>query len=242
MIQIFKKELANYFTGYMAYICGSAFVVICTLFLWFFDNEFNIFNMGTATLSSFFFIAPWVLLFLIPALTMRTLSEEESSGTLQWLFTQPLPIRGIVLGKYFPVVVVLLFSLLPTLLFIYTLEQFIVSEQELDYGVLLSGYLGIFLLGCCFAAIGIFTSSLTKNQVAAYVSAIFLNFFFLYAFESLASYNLLGSADYYVQKIGFYVHYQQLLKGILDTRDIIYFLVIIMLFLALTHFNLEKKK
>src|SRR5690606_4500074 len=141
----------------------------------------------------------------IPALTMRTLSEEESSGTLQWLFTQPLPIRGIVLGKYFPVVVVLLFSLLPTLLFIYTLEQFIVSEQELDYGVLLSGYLGIFLLGCCFAAIGIFTSSLTKNQVAAYVSAIFLNFFFLYAFESLASYNLLGSADYYVQKIGFYV-------------------------------------
>jgi len=106
----------------------------------------------------------------------------------------------------------------------------------------LSGYLGIFLLGCCFAAIGIFTSSLTKNQVAAYVSAIFLNFFFLYAFESLASYNLLGSADYYVQKIGFYVHYQQLLKGILDTRDIIYFLVIIVLFLALTHFNLEKKK
>src|SRR5690606_12365608 len=137
---------------------------------------------------------------------------------------------------------VLLFSLLPTLLFIYTLEQFIVSEQELDYGVLLSGYLGIFLLGCCFAAIGIFTSSLTKNQVAAYVSAIFLNFFFLYAFESLAPYNLLGSADYYVQKIGFYVHYQQLFKGILETRDIIYFLVIIVLFLALTHFNLEKKK
>src|SRR5690625_3058795 len=115
MIQIFKKELANFFTGYMAYISASAFVVICTLFLWFFENEFNIFNIGTATLSSFFFISPWILLFLIPALTMRTLSEEESSGTLQWLFTQPLKISGIVWGKYWAVTVVLLFSIVPSL-------------------------------------------------------------------------------------------------------------------------------
>lgn len=242
MIKIFKKELANYFTGFMAYICASSFVLICTLFLWFFDNEFNIFNIGTATLSSFFFIAPWVLLFLIPALTMRTISEEESSGTLQWLFTQPIKVCGIVWGKYLPVLVVLLFSLLPTLLFVYTLEQFIIDEQLLDYGAFLSGYIGLFLLGSSFAAIGLFTSSLTKNQVAAYVSAIFLCFFFFYAFESLASYNLLGGADYYVQKLGMFVHFQQLLKGIMDTRDLIYFLVIIALFLVLTNYNLVRKK
>jgi ABC-2 type transport system permease protein len=242
MIKIFKKELANYFMGFMAYISASAFVLICTLFLWFFDNEFNIFNIGTATLSSFFFIAPWVLLFLIPALTMRTISEEESNGTLQWLFTQPIKVCGIVWGKYLPVIVVLLFALMPTLLFVYTLEQFIVNEQLLDYGAFFSGYLGLFLLGSSFAAIGLFTSSMTKNQVAAYVSAIILCFFFFYAFESLASYNLLGGADYYVQKLGMFVHFQQMLKGILDTRDLIYFLVIIALFLVLTNFNLIRKK
>ncbi|MET3732144.1 ABC transporter permease subunit [Moheibacter stercoris] len=242
MIKIFKKELANYFMGYMAYISASAFVLICTLFLWFFDNEFNIFNIGTATLSSFFFIAPWVLFFLIPALTMRTISEEENNGTLQWLFTQPIKICGIVWGKFLPILVVLLFAILPTYLFVYTMEQFIVSDQILDYGALLSGYLGLFLLGSSFAAIGIFTSSLTKNQVAAYVSAIFLCFFFFYAFESLASYNLLGTADYYVQKIGMYQHYQQMLKGILDTRDLIYFFVLIGVFLALTNANLIRKK
>lgn len=242
MIQIFKKELANFFTGYMAYISASAFVVICTLFLWFFENEFNIFNIGTATLSSFFFISPWILLFLIPALTMRTLSEEESSGTLQWLFTQPLKISGIVWGKYWAVIVVLLFSIVPSLIFIYTLNHFITEGQSLDYGVFSSGYLGLFLLGSCFAAIGIFTSSLTNNQVAAYISAVLLCFVLFYAFESLASYNLMGTADYYVQKLGMYVHYQRLLKGIIDTRDVIYFIVIIGLFLTLTQYNLEKKK
>ncbi len=242
MIKIFKKELANYFNGYMAYIVASAFVLICTLFLWFFDNEFNIFNIGTATLSSFFFIAPWILLFLIPALTMRTIAEEESSGTLQWLFTQPIKVCGIVWGKFLPVIVVLLFALLPTLLFVYTLQQFIVDADQLDFGTIFSGYLGLFLLGSSFAAIGLFTSSLTKNQVAAYVSAIFLCFVLFYAFESIASYNLLGGADYYVQKVGMYVHYQQLLKGIIDTRDLIYFVLIITLFMVLTNINLERKK
>src|SRR5690606_5837791 len=138
------------------------------------------------------------------------------------------------------VLVVLLFAILPTLLFVYTLEKFIVSEQVLDYGAMLSGYLGLFLLGSTFAAIGLFTSSITKNQVAAYVSAIILCFFFFYAFESLASYNLLRGADYYVQKLGMFVHFQQMLKGILDTRDLIYFLIIIALFLVLTNYNLVR--
>lgn len=242
MFQIFKKEIFHYFTSYMTYISASAFVLICSLFLWFFDNEFNIFNIGTATLSSFFFIAPWILLFLIPALTMRTIAEEESSGTLQWLFTQPIKISGIVIGKFLPILVVLLFCILPTLLFIHTMNQFIIDEQALDYGTFFSGYLGLFLLGSNFAAVGIFTSSFTKNQVAAYVLAVFLNFILYYAFESLASYNLLGTADFYVQKIGMLVHYQQLLKGIIDTRDLIYFIVSITLFLVLTIHNLEQKK
>lgn len=242
MINIFKKELSGYFSSYMAYVSAAAFSLICTLFLWFFDNEFNIFNSGNASLSSFFFIAPWILLFMIPALTMRTFAEEESSGTLQWLFTQPLKISSIIWGKFLPVLIVLLFTLLSTFGFIKTLENFITEEQQLDYGVFLSGYLGLFLLGCSFVAIGLFTSSAAKNQVTAYILSVFLCFMFYYAFESLASYNLLGSTDYFVQKIGMQVHYQQLLKGIIDTRDLIYFLVVIGLFLTLTNYNLEKKK
>lgn len=242
MIQIFRKEIANYFTGFMAYVCASAFVLICTLFLWFFDNEFNVFNIGTATLSSFFFIAPWILMFLVPALTMRSIAEEESNGTLQWLFTQPIKIGGIIWGKYLAVVTVLLFCIVPTFIFVYTLEQFIIEIQSLDYGVFFSGYLGLFLMGSVFASIGIFTSSMTKNQVVSYVSAVFLCFLFFYAFESLATYNLLGTADYYIQKLGMYIHFNQMLKGIIDTRDLIYFLVMISLFLVLTNYNLEKKK
>lgn len=242
MLKILKKEITTYFTGYMAYIAASAFVLIAALFMWLFDNEFNVFNIGAATMSSFFFIAPWILLFLIPALTMKSYSEEESSGTLQWLFTQPIKLGSIIWGKYAAVIAVLLFCLLPTLLFVYTLGQFIVSVRGLDIGTILSGYLGLFLLGSSYGAIGMFTSSLTKNQVAAYVGAVVLCFFFFYAFESLASYNLLGGADYYVQKVGMYVHYHQFLKGIIDTRDLIYFLVLIALFLVLTNYNLERKK
>ncbi len=242
MFQIFKKELSNYFNSYIAYVSATAFTLISSLFLWFFDNEFNIFNSGTASLSSFFFIAPWILLFMIPALTMRSIAEEESSGTLQWLFTQPLKISGIVWGKFIPVLIVLIFSLLMTFGFIKTLENFVAESQNLDYGAFLSGYLGLFLLGSTFAAIGLFTSSLAKNQVTAYIFSVFLCFVFFYAFESLSSYNLLGSLDFYVQKLGMQIHYQQLLKGIIDTRDLIYFLVLILLFLALTQFNLERKK
>lgn len=242
MIKIFKKELAGYFSGYMAYVSAAAFSLICTLFLWFFDNDFNIFNSGNASLSSFFFIAPWILLFMIPALTMRTLAEEESSGTLQWLFTQPIRISGIVFGKFLPVLIVTLFALLTTFGFVKTLENFVSEGHQLDYGVFFSGYLGLFLLGCSFAAIGLFASSFAKNQVAAYILSVFLCFVLFYAFESLASYNLLGSSDYFVQKLGMQVHYQQLLKGIVDTRDLVYFVVIIALFLGLTHYNLENKK
>lgn len=242
MFQIFKKELSGYFCSYMAYIAAAAFSLICTLFLWFFDNDFNIFNSGKVSLSSFFLIAPWILLFMIPALTMRTLAEEESTGTLQWLFTQPVKVSGIVFGKFFPVLVVLLFALFSTFGFIKTLEFFVSEDQQPDIGVFFSGYLGLFLLGSSFAAIGIYASSLAKNQVAAYLLAIILCFVLYYAFESLASYSLWGSADYFVQKLGMQVHYQQLLKGIVDTRDLTYFLVVIGLFLALTAFHLEEKK
>lgn len=239
---IFKKEFKAYFMGFTAYVLASSFVLICSLFLWFFDNDFNVFNTGNASLNSFFFVAPWIFLFLIPALTMRSIAEEEASGTLQWLFTQPLKISQIVLGKYFAVCSVVLFCLLPTLVFVYTIEHFANEMQALDYGVFFSGYAGLFFVCCSFASVGMFASSLTKNQIVAYILAIFINFLLFYGAESLASYNLLGKADYYVREAGFYIHYNQFLKGIIDTRDIAYFVIIIILFLGFAKFNVHNKK
>ena len=242
MWTIFKKEFSQFFLGFTAYISTLAFVIVSALFLWFFDNQFNVFNTGNASLSSFFFIAPWIFLFMVPALTMKMIAEEQANGTLLWLFTLPIKTHQIIWGKFFAVVSIILFCLLGTFLFTITLENFILTDQSLDYGTIYNGYLGLFLLGSLFAAIGILTSSLTNNQVMAYVFAVLACFIIYYGFEGLASYNLLGSADYYVQKIGSYSHYQQFLKGILDTRDLAYFVIIIGILLQVSIINLQIKK
>ena len=242
MWTIFKKEFNQFFLGFTAYLSALAFVIISTLFLWFFDNQFNVFNTGNASLSSFFFIGPWIFMFMIPALTMKMIAEEQNNGTLLWLFTLPIKINQVVIGKFLAVVSIIIFCLLCTSLFTFTLENFIISDQTLDYGTIYDGYLGLFLLGSLFAAIGILTSSLTKNQVMAYVLAVFICFISYYGFEGLASYNLLGSADYYVQKIGSYSHFQQFLKGILDTRDLAYFIILIAILLQASIINLQLKK
>ena len=242
MWAIFKKEFNQFFLGFTAYLSALAFIIVSTLFLWFFDNQFNVFNTGNASLSSFFFIAPWIFLFMIPALTMKMIAEEQANGTLLWLFTLPIKIHQIIWGKFLAVVSIIIFCLLGTFLFTITLENFILTDQSLDYGTIYNGYFGLFLLGSLFAAIGILTSALTKNQVMAYVFAVLICFIVYYGFEGLASYNLLGSADYYVQKIGSYSHYQQFLKGILDTRDLAYFVIIIGILLQTSIINLQIKK
>ena len=242
MWTIFKKEFSNFYLGFTAYLAAATFVIVSVLFLWFFDNEFNVFNTGNASLSSFFFVGPWIFLFMIPALTMKLIAEEQANGTLLWLFTLPIKNNQIICGKYLAVVSVVIFCLLSTFLFTITLQEFLMPEQELDYGTIFSGYLGLFFLGSLFAAIGLFTSSITKNQVMAYVLAVFFCFIIFYGFESLASYNLLGSMDFYVQKIGSFTHYNQFLKGIIDTRDLLYFVVLIGILNQISIVNLENKK
>ena len=242
MWTIFKKEFSNFYLGFTAYLAAAAFVIVSVLFLWFFDNEFNVFNTGNASLSSFFFVGPWIFLFMIPALTMKLIAEEQANGTLLWLFTQPIENSQIIWGKYLAVVSVVVFCLIATFLFTVTLQEFLIPEQELDYGTIFSGYLGLLFLGFLFAAIGLFTSSITKNQVMAYVLAVFFCFIIYYGFEGLASYNLLGSMDFYVQKIGSFTHYNQFLKGIIDTRDLLYFMILIVILNLITIINLENKK
>lgn len=242
MFSIFKKEFNTFFLGYTAYIAALIFSIVCTLFLWFFDQDYNVFNSGLASLNSFFFIAPWILMFLIPALTMKLIAEEQANGTLLWLFTQPIKISQIILGKFLSVVVLILFILIFTLIYTFSLKQIVMPDQNIDFGIIRSGYLGLILMGSLFASIGIFASTLTKNQVMAYILAVFINFIIFYGFQSLASYNLMGSYDYMVQKLGAFSNYNQFLKGIIDTRAVFYFLILSVIFLVISMQLLERKK
>ena len=242
MFSIFKKELWAYFGTLGAYIVSAAFLLICSLFLWFFDNDFNVFNVGLATLNNFFILAPWVLMFLLPALTMKSIAEEEQNGTLIWLFSQPLSVSSIVLGKYWAILILVLFSLLPTFTFVYTINNLSLPKGNIDSGIIVSGYIGLLFLSMTFASIGIFCSSLVKNQVLAFVTGVFFCFICFYGFENLASYNLLGNLDYTLQKIGFFQHYTSFTKGIVDTRDIGYFIFVIVVFLLLSIRIINSKK
>ncbi|MCX8677070.1 MULTISPECIES: ABC transporter permease subunit [unclassified Apibacter] len=242
MFSIFKKELWAYFGTLGAYIVSAAFLLICSLFLWFFDNDFNVFNVGLATLNNFFILAPWVLMFLLPALTMKSIAEEEQNGTLVWLFSQPLSVSSIVLGKYWAILVLVLFSLLPTFTYVYTINNLSIPKGNIDSGIIVSGYIGLLFLSMTFASIGIFCSSLVKNQVLAFVTGVFFCFICFYGFENLASYNLLGNLDYTLQKIGFFQHYTSFTKGIVDTRDIGYFIFVIVGFLLLSIRIINSKK
>lgn len=242
MFSIFKKEIGTYFGTMGAYIIASIFTIICTLFLWFFDNNFNIFNIGLANLNNFFVLSPWVLLFLIPALTMKSIAEEEENNTLIWLFSQPISIFSVVLGKYFAILTLVLFSLLGTIVYVYSTYMISLPTGNIDLGMALSGYIGLIFLSMTFISVGIFASSLVKNQVLAFILGVFLSFFCFFGFENLASYNLLGNFDYILQKIGFYQHYISFTKGIIDTRDLGYFLFITFLFLTISIKFIKRKK
>ncbi|SDD92353.1 ABC transporter permease [Riemerella columbipharyngis] len=242
MISILKKELWSYLGNWGIWVIIAAFSLISSLFLFFFDNDFNIFEIGTASLQSFFFLAPWLLLFIMPALAMKTLAEEQQSGTLQWLFSQPVKTSQIVLGKYLSVCIMGLFCLVPTFVYLYTIDTLGVVRGSIDFGMTLGSYFGLIVLICSYSAIGIFASSFASNQITAYLFGVFINFILFYGIPQLASYKLLGSADYILENIGFYYHFNAFTIGLIDTRDVCYFLLVILISLIFANFFINKKK
>ncbi|MGQ1928560.1 ABC transporter permease subunit [Ornithobacterium rhinotracheale] len=240
MLSVLKKELWGYFGNYATYAILFAFALVCALFLWFFDNDYNVFNSEIARLDSFFFVAPWILLFLVPAITMKQFSEEKQIGTLDWLMTQPISLKKIILGKFFSVAIVLLLMIALTLFSVITLAHF--SLNGIDTGVVFTAYLGLYLLALLFAAVGLMASTFFSQQVTAYIVAVFCNFVLFFGFQGIASYNLLGSLDYTLQRWGASFHYDGFLKGLIDTRDLIYFLGLIPVFLLISYVSLLKNK
>ncbi|MEO7445829.1 MAG: ABC transporter permease subunit [Ferruginibacter sp.] len=240
MWSITKKELGQFFSSLTAYLAIIVFLVVMGLYL-FVLPETNIFSYGYATLESFFSISPWVLMIIIPAITMRSLSEEIRGGTIETLVTRPLTKWSIVLGKYFSVLVILLLILLPTLFYVYTLQQ-LSSAAALDTGALLGSYLGLYLLAAVFAAISICCSSFTANAVIAFLLSVVVCLIIYYGFHAISLLpSLQGSADYYIEMLGIDFHYRSISRGVMDTRDLIYFFSLIFFSLMTTTIVLHRR-
>lgn len=240
MWSICKKELNQFFSNLTGYIAIILFLLINGIFLFMLQDS-SIFEYGYATLDKFFELAPWVLLFLLPAITMRSLSDEFKGGTFEILKTRPLTSWQIVLGKYWAILVVLVFVIIPTLIYVVTIKT-LSSTGNIDTGGITGSYIGLFLLAAVFAAISLCCSSFTSNAVVAFLLSAFICLILYFGFNAISRLPLLqGNADYYVEMLGIDFHYRSISRGVLDSRDVIYFLSIIFLSLLITVKNLHKK-
>ncbi|WP_332025508.1 ABC transporter permease, partial [Kaistella sp.] len=202
----------------------------------------NIFDIGSASLQSYFVLVPWLLMFIIPAISMKTIAEEQQSGTLNWLFSQPVKISEIILGKFFAVWFVGILCLLPSLIYLYTVYTLGVPAGNIDLGATFGSYFGLIILTAAFSSVGILASSLSQNQIMAYLLGVFMCFILYFGIEQLASYKLLGGTDYILSNLGFYKHFLAFTRGLIDTRDIFYFVFVIGICLVSAKIFVEKKK
>jgi ABC-2 type transport system permease protein len=240
MWSICKKELNQFFSNLTGYIAIILFLLINGVFL-FMLSDSSIFEFGYASLDKFFELAPWILMFLVPAITMRSLSDEFKAGTFEILKSKPLSSRQIVLGKYFSILIVLLLAILPTVIYIITIK-FLSAQGGVDSGGILGSYIGLFLLAAVFAAIGLCGSGFTSNAVVAFLISAFACLVLFFGFNALSKLPFFANGfDYYIEMVGIDFHYHSISRGVLDSRDMVYFASVIFMFLLATVKNLHKK-
>jgi ABC-2 type transport system permease protein len=231
MFPILKKEFNSFFASPIAYLVIGVFLLVNGLFLWVFKDDLNILNAGFADLNSFFLVAPWILLFLIPAITMKSFADELNSGTIETLKTKPITDWQIVLGKFSASLLLIIVALAPTLTYAYTILQLGNPVGNLDIGSTLGSYIGLLFLAATYTSIGLFTSTFSKNQIVAFILGVFITFFLFYGFDAIAS---LFSNEYSVQLFGINEHFKSISRGVVDTRDVLYFASVTSFFLLLT--------
>jgi len=239
MWSVCKKELRQFFSSLTGYIAIIVFLLVNGLMLFVFEN--NILDYGYATLDRFFELAPWVLLLLIPAITMRSFAEEFKTGTFEILQTRPLSRGQIVWGKYLGSLIVVVIALVPTIIYFFSIQQ-LSANEGIDTGATVGSYIGLFFLASVFTAIGICTSSFTSNAVVAFITSLIACALLYYGFSAISRMPALeGGADYYTEMLGIDFHYRSISRGVIDSRDVIYFITMIFLFLLLTGRNLVKR-
>jgi ABC-2 type transport system permease protein len=241
MWSILKKEVSGFLSSLIAYISMIVFLLVMGLFVWVFPDTSTL-EYGFASLDSFFGVAPWIFLFLIPAITMRSFSEENKSGTIELLVTRPITELQIILGKYLAGFIIVLFTLLPTLLYYYTIYQLGATKGNVDSGAVIGSYIGLMFLTASLVSIGIFASSISDNQIVAFILAVFISFICYAGFDSFSKLDLFGKVDNTIAQMGINDHYQSMSRGVVDSRDLIYFLGFIGFFILLTKTVLESRK
>ncbi|MFC6224214.1 gliding motility-associated ABC transporter permease subunit GldF [Hymenobacter artigasi] len=239
MLTILQKEFNAFLNSPVAYVVLGVFLIATGLFVWVFPDS-SVLDYGYADLQTLFNLAPWIFLFLIPALTMRTFAEEKKAGTIELLLTRPLTDGQIIGGKYLACLLLALLALVPTLLYYYSVYKLGSPEGNIDSAATVGSYLGLALLAAVFAAIGILASALTRDQIIAFLVAVVGCFLVYSGFDSLASV-LQGSSAYYTSQLGIAAHYRDLSKGLIDSRDLVYFFSVVAVALLATRLALRSR-
>ena len=242
MYSLYRKEISSYLSSLIGYIFIGVFLVIAGLFLWVFPNINNVFFSNLASLQGLFNTSKFLFLFLVPAITMRTFAEEKHRGTLELLLTKPITDSQIIAAKFLASLTLLVIALIPTLLYVITVYNLGQPPGNIDLGSTWGSYLGLIFLGATFISIGIFSSSITSNQIVAFVLAAPLCFILYFGFEFIYGFEILGSMGYFIKTLGIDYHYISISRGVIDSRDLIYFASVIFLFLIATRVTLVSRK
>ena len=228
MFAIFRKELTLYFSTLTGYISGGLFLLLSALALWVLPGWGNVFETNTASLAPLFSLAPWLFLVLVPAVTMRMFAEERREGTLELLLSRPVSLWGVVLGKYLASVALVVLILLPTLLFPFFLHRYLASASSMDWGAMWGSYFGLLLLGAVYAAVGLLASTFTSNAVVSFLLAVVGCVLLSVGLGELGRL-FSGGVQYTFTGLGIEEHYRSIRRGVVDSRDLLYFFSVIFL-------------
>ncbi|MCB9225089.1 MAG: gliding motility-associated ABC transporter permease subunit GldF [Crocinitomicaceae bacterium] len=242
MLALYLKEIRSFLSSIIGYIFIAIYLIFNSLFLWVISAETNILEGGTADLFPFFSISPIVFIILIPAITMRSFSEEKRTGTIELLFTRPITDLTIILAKYLAGLTLVIISILPTLIYYYTVHKLGDPVGIIDDGATVTSYIGLLLVGACLVAVGIFASSITSSQIVAFILSMFLSWFFFMGLDQMANFNQFGSLDLVLRNLGIGEHYESIQRGVIDTRDMLYFVSFTAAFIVLTKLVLQARK
>ena len=241
MLQIFSKEFSSFLNSLIAYVVVGVFLLAIGLLMWVFPDS-SVLDYGYADLSTLFSLGPYVLIFLIPAITMRSFSEEKKGGTMELLFTKPLTDWDIILGKFLASFALVLLALIPTVVYYYSLYSLGNPKGNIDTPGVIGSYIGLAMLAAAFCAIGVMASSLSANQIVAFILAAFLCYLTFAAFDALSGLAFWGTGALVVKQFGLLFHYESLSRGLIDSRDVVYFLSVVFLTLSVTKLILSSRQ
>ena len=242
MLTLLKREINGFFSSLTGYIVIIVFLLLNGLFLWVFPGEFNVLETGYSSLDPMFILAPWVFLFLVPAVTMRLFSDEKRTGTLELLLSRPLTDLRIILAKYLSGVALVVLSILPTLVYFFSVMWLGVPKGNMDTGGFWGSFIGLFFLAGVYVAIGLFASSITDNQIVSFILGVTGCFVLFLGFDYISKLGLPGGLENFFAGLGISYHYNSMARGVIDTRDILYFGSVIAVFILFTKVILESRK